>query len=46
MKARSLRTFEPQCFRRPALLSGHNVRHGLAATADARNPDGRSLKLG
>jgi hypothetical protein len=46
MKARSLRTFEPQCVRRPALLLGHNVRHGLAATADTRNADRRSLKFG
>jgi hypothetical protein len=43
--ARLLRTFEPQCVRSPALLSGHNVRHSLTATANARNADGRSLKL-
>ena len=45
-KRAHLRTFEPQCVRRPALLLGHNVRHGLTATADARDADGRSLEFG
>jgi hypothetical protein len=44
--ARLLRTFEPQCVRSPALLSGHNVRHSLTATANARDADRRSLKFG
>jgi hypothetical protein len=44
--AHLLRTFEPQCVRSPALLSGHNVRHSLTATANARDAYGRSLKLG
>jgi hypothetical protein len=44
--AHLLRTFEPQCVRSPALLSGHNVRHSLTATANARDADGRSLEFG
>ena len=44
--AHLLRTFEPQCVCSPALLSGHNVRHSLTATANARDADGRSLKFG
>lgn len=43
--ARILRTFEPQRVRRPALLLGHNVRHGLTATANARDADGRPLEF-
>ena len=43
--AQLLRTFELQCVRSPALLSGHNVRHSLTATTKARNADGRSLKF-
>lgn len=44
--AHLLRTFELQCVRSPALLSGHNVRHSLTATANARDADGRSLEFG
>src|SRR6266849_6288591 len=44
--AHLLRTFEPQRVRSPALLLGHNVRHSLTATANARDADGRSLKFG
>ena len=40
------RTFELQRVRCPALLEGHDVRHGLAAAADARDADGRSLEVG
>lgn len=41
-----LRTFELQCVHSPALLSGHNVRHSLTATANARDAYGRPLKFG
>jgi hypothetical protein len=44
--AHLLRTFELQFVRSPALLSGHNVRHSLTATANARDADGRSLEFG
>ena len=40
------RTFELQRVRRPALLEGHDVRHGLAAATGARDADGRPLKVG
>ena len=40
------RTFELQRVCRPALLKGHDIRHGLAAATDARDADGRSLKIG
>ena len=40
------RTFELQRVRRPALLKGHDICHGLAAATDARDADGRSLKVG
>jgi hypothetical protein len=38
-------TLELQLVRRPALLQGHDVRHGLAAAADARNADGAPLEV-
>jgi hypothetical protein len=44
--AHLLRTFEPQRVRSPALLLGHNVRHSLTATANARDADGRSFEFG
>jgi hypothetical protein len=37
-------TLELQLVRRPALLQGHDVRHGLAAAADARYADGGPLE--
>lgn len=40
------RTFELQRVRRPALLKGHDVRHGLAAATEARDADGRPLEVG
>ena len=40
------RTFELERVRRPALLKGHDIRHGLAAATDARDADGRTLKVG
>jgi len=43
---RHKRTFELQRVRRPALLKGHDIRHGLAAATEARDADGRSLKVG
>jgi hypothetical protein len=46
IKGAHLLTFEPQSVCSPALLLGHNVRHGLTATANARDADGRSLKFG
>ena len=38
-------TFELQLVRRPALLQGHDVRHGLAAASDARNAYGGPLEV-
>ncbi len=39
-------TLEVQLVSCPALLQGHDVRHGLAATADARDADGGILEVG
>jgi hypothetical protein len=41
-----VRTFELERVRRPALLKGHDIRHGLAAATDARDAEGRPLKIG
>ncbi len=39
-------TLELQLVRRPAVLQGHDVRHCLAAAADARDTDWGSLEVG
>lgn len=38
-------TLELQLVGLPALLQGHDIRHGLAAAADARNADGSPRKV-
>jgi hypothetical protein len=40
------RTFEMERVCRPALLKGHDIRHRLATAADARDAEGRPLKIG